>query len=257
MNRILFSAEEVGPGGLVVLGDARARHIRHVLRAKPGDILKTGVINGKVGTSRVERVTEALVHLTAVHEGAAPEPWMDLILAAPRPKVMKRLWAPLASLGVGTIIVLNAFKVERAYFSSHWLEPEHYTPLLIDGLMQAGVSRLPEVHIKPRFKPFLQDDLDAMFPGSARLLAHPGEEASAPMRGRLSGWERPVLAVGPEGGWSGYELQMFAEKNFEPFSLGGRTLCTTTATIALIAALMAQGLFMPLTPHHAGLLPLC
>jgi RsmE family RNA methyltransferase len=238
MNRILFSAEEV-KNGHVELSDHRAAHIRNVLRARKGDTVKSGIINGLIGTSRVEIVTDDLVRLRVTHDEPAPEPWLDLILAAPRPKAMRRLWAPLASLGVGKIIILSAFRVERCYFSSHWLAPEHYTPLLVEGLMQAGVSRLPEVHIKQWFKPFIQDDLDEMFPDSMRLIAHPTEGEHNQMR-KTRDWKRPLLAVGPEGGWSEYERQMFAEKNFEPYSLGGRTLNTTTATIALIAALMAQ-----------------
>ena len=241
MNRILFTAEEVRPDGRVELGDFRAVHIRDVLHAKAGDIIRTGVINGPIGTSVVKRVTEDGVTLSAYHDETAPEPWMDLILAAPRPKVMRRLWAQLTALGVGRIVILSAFRVERYYFSSHWLVPEHYTPLLVKGLMQAGASRLPEVTIKPWFKAFIQDDLDAMFPepGTIRLVAHPGGEERNPARG-LPEWKRPLLAVGPEGGWSDYELQMFADKNFLPYSLGERTLATDTAAIALIAALMAS-----------------
>ena len=234
MNRILFSGEGVPPGAAVMLTDARADHIRNVLHAQAGDTLKTGFINGPVGTSRIERMTADAVWLSPCHEETAPEPWMDLILAAPRPKVLKRLWAQLAALGVGRIVILNAFRVERAYFDTQWVTPEFYTPLLLEGLTQAGTSRLPEVYIRTRFKPFVEDELDAMFPDALRLLAHPGEGRG----GMAHDDRRPVLAVGPEGGWIDYELNMLAGKGFIPFSLGPRTLRTDTAAIALIAALM-------------------
>ena len=237
MNRILFSADEVLADGTVTLADFRAVHIRTVLNANVGDTLRTGIVNGPVGTSRIERMTDDSISLQTSHEEIAPEPWIDLILAAPRPKVLKRLWPQLAALGVGRIIVLNAFRVEKTYFHSQWTTPEYYMPLLFEGLAQAGTSRLPEVHIKTRFKPFVEDELDAMFPGALRLLAHPGEGRGG-IPSEMREGSRPLLAVGPEGGWIDYELNMLAGKGFIPFSLGPRTLRTDTATIGLIAALM-------------------
>ena len=244
MNRILFSAEEVQPDGTVTLSDFRAEHIRNVLRADVGDTVRTGTLNGLIGTSRIERMDADSIRLTTCHAHHAPEPWIDLMLATPRPKVLRRLWPQLTALGVGRIVILNAFKVEKCYFSSQWLDPAFYTPLLIEGLMQAGNTRLPEVHIKPRFKPFVEDELDTMFPTSARLLAHPKVAHGVPAMPCHapvgSNKLRPVLAIGPEGGWTDFEMRLLTEKGFTPFSLGARTLRTDTATIALIAALMLQ-----------------
>jgi RsmE family RNA methyltransferase len=94
---------------------------------------------------------------------------------------------------------------------------------------------LPEVLIKPRFKPFMEDELDLLFPNALRLLAHPGDAAET--QWTLAEGQRPLLAVGPEGGWTDYELDMFLKRGFVPFSLGARPLRTDTATIALIAVL--------------------
>lgn len=238
MNRIILTSDEVRSDGTVTLTDERAEHIRTVLKARVGDDVRTGVLNGLIGTSRVERMDEQAVVLRTQHDGQAPEPWFDLILAAPRPKVLKRLWPQLAALGAGRIVILNAFKVEKCYFSSQWIDPVHYTPLLIEGLMQAGTTRLPEVQIKQRFKPFMEDELDTCFPKALRLLAHPGEPAGHGWT--LSAGQRPLLAVGPEGGWTDYELDMFLNCGFVPFSLGARPLRTDTATIALVAVLQER-----------------
>jgi RsmE family RNA methyltransferase len=236
MNRILFSADEIQADGAVMLSDDRAKHIRTVLRSRVGDIVRTGIVNGLIGLSRITRMTEDSVWLTTCHKEAAPEPWIDLILAIPRPKVMRRLWPQLASLGVGKIVVLSAFRTERNYFATQWLDPVHYTPLLINGLMQAGVSHLPKVHIRKWFKTFAEEALDMMFPDSQRLLAHPSDECNSFPSAKE--WRRPVLAVGPEGGWAEYEIEILLAQGFTPFSLGSRTLRTDTATIALISALM-------------------
>jgi len=218
--------------------DDRAKHIRTVLRARVGDTIRTGIVNGLIGTSRITRMTEDSVILSPSHTESAPEPWIDLILAIPRPKVMRRLWPQLAALGVGKIVILSAFRTERCYFDTHWLNPVHYTPLLVNGLMQAGVSRLPEVHLRKWFKTFVENELDTMFPDALKLLAHPSEECSSLPAAQE--WRRPVLAVGPEGGWAEYEIEILMAQEFTPFSLGERTLRTDTATIALISALMMR-----------------
>jgi RsmE family RNA methyltransferase len=235
MNRILFEASEVQSDGTVVLADARAEHIVSVLHAAPGQVLKTGTVNGLSGVSRVVSVEGRTVRLQSEHTLQAPEPWIDLILAAPRPKVLKRLWPQLAALGVGRIVVLNAYRVEKCYFSSQWLDDAFVRPLLVEGLTQAGLTRLPEVLIRPRFKPFVEDELSRLFPSSLRLLAHPG--ARTPIEGDLSPSVRPLVAVGPEGGWTDYEVRLLAERGFRMFSLGPRILRTDTACVALISVL--------------------
>ena len=235
MNRILFEPEEIRPDGTVTLSDGRATHLRQVLGVAPGQSIRTGTVNGLAGTSCVLDVADSAVLLSTDHRQKLPEPWLDLLLAAPRPKVLKRLWPQLAALGVGRIVVLNAFKVEKCYFSSQWLDPLHYRPLLIEGLMQAGLTRLPDVCVRPRFKPFVEDELDALFPGTLRLLAHPGPRSGDPLSG-VRGL-RPVLAVGPEGGWTDYELRLLQARGFTPFSLGERTLRTDTACVALVAVI--------------------
>ncbi|MEI6647186.1 MAG: RsmE family RNA methyltransferase [bacterium] len=238
MNRIILTSDECGLDGTVTLTDERAEHIRTVLKARVGDEVRTGVLNGLIGISRVERMDEQAVVLRTQHDEQAPEPWFDLILAAPRPKVLKRLWPQLAALGTGRIVILNASKVEKCYFSSQWIDPAYYTPLLVEGLMQAGTTSLPDVQIKQRFKPFMEDELEACFPNALRLLAHPGEASGHGWK--LEQGQRPLLAIGPEGGWTDYELDMFLKRGFTPFSLGSRPLRTDTATIALVAVLQER-----------------
>lgn len=235
MNRILIEPDELRADGTVKLSGARAAHIREVLGARPGETLRTGTVNGLAGSSAVLEVSETGVTLKPGPAQPAPEPWLDLVLAAPRPKALKRLWPQLAALGVGRIVVVNALKVEKCYFSSQWLEPAHYRPLLLEGLSQAGLTRLPEVLVRTRFKPFVEDELDALFPESLRLLAHPGPRTPLPAAGTAAG--RPCLAVGPEGGWTDYERRMLQARGFVLFSLGSRTLRTDTACVALISVL--------------------
>jgi RsmE family RNA methyltransferase len=235
MNRILIEPAEVQPDGTATLSDRRAAHIREVLRAKPGAALQAGVLDGPIGTATVMELTPDRVRLALRLDAAAPPPWADLVLAVPRPKVLKRLWPQLAALGVGRVVLVNAARVERDYFDTHWVEEPHYRPLLVEGLMQAGTTCVPRVEVRRRLRPFVEDELDALFPSRLRLAAHPGLATPLPPAGETGAL--PLLAVGPEGGWTAFELDLLESRGFARFSLGTRILRSDTACVAALSVL--------------------
>ena len=233
MNRILFEKRELGEDGIVTLDDFRAEHILNVLHSEVGDVLKTGEVDGLIGTSEVVAIDGKRIALRANHTEQALEPWFDLILAPPRPRAMKRLLPQLASLGVGRIVLVGAQKVEKDFWGATLLKEEIYRPLLIDGLMQAGTAALPQILVRRKFRDFMRDEFAALMPSPCRIVAHPYGAAAHPpqLTGRLT------LAVGPEGGWTDREVALFEENGFARYSLGGRILRTDTAIIALVARL--------------------
>ena len=244
MNRILFEPDEIADG-VATFGGERARHVLDVLHGEVGQILKTGVVDGRIGTSEIVEIggtaAEPVLRAKVTHDADALPPWVDLVLAPPRPRVMKRLLPQLAALGVGRIFLVGAKKVEKDFWGATLLKPENYRPLLIDGLMQAGTSALPTLEIRRNFRRFVTDELDALAPAAPRIVAHPyGAEGrpaaagacAADPRGRL------LLAIGPEGGWTDDEVALLEAHGFRRRSLGARILRTDTATVALLAQLM-------------------
>ena len=242
MNRIILEESECEPdGGHVSLNgdDRRTRHIRSVLRARPGDRLRVGRLNGLSGSATILSDDENGVVLDVQLDESAPEPWLDLILAMPRPKVMHRLWADLAAVGFARIFIVNAAKVEKYYFDSHWLDEATWRSLLIEGLEQAGATRLPDVQVRRALRPFVEDEIPALYPNSAKWIAHPRIHDAPPRAAAAQNGGHPVVAVGPEGGWTDFELALFFKAGFQPLSLGDRALRSDTACIALAGALAA------------------
>ena len=252
MNRILFEPGEIRDGR-TTFSDVRAEHVLNVLHGEVGKTLKTGVVDGLIGTSVIERIEGGAVTVRCIHEAPALAPWIDLVLAPPRPRVMKRLLPQLASLGVRRIVLVGAEKVEKAFWGAQLLKEEIYRPLLIDGLQQAGTTAVPTIETFKSFKHFVERKLDAHFEGQpTRIVAHPektplGEATllSLPERARdrqkrqeCCFPEAPVLAVGPEGGWTDEEVERLEAKGFARMSLGPRILRTDTALIALLSRLM-------------------
>jgi RsmE family RNA methyltransferase len=251
MNLILFEQEEVAPDGTVVLMGPRADHLLNVLKVAPGHVVRVGVIDGGSGSATVTAIADRTVGLRCrIDTPTPPRSPVDLLLALPRPKVMRRLWAQLAALGVGQIILTNAGRVERPYFDTHVLTPECYRPLLIEGLQQARDTRLPQVSIHKQFKVLVEDHLDTLFPTGVRFVADPRCETRL---GEVVGQhpdERVLLAVGPEGGWNDFELKLLTAHRFHAGGIGPRTLRSDTACIALLT-LVHDALPRVYNPPHA------
>jgi RsmE family RNA methyltransferase len=236
VNLILLDEHDPIDASCVTLSDVRAAHLLNVLRVTPGQAVRVGLLDGPLGVGTVEAVNDGRVTLRCTFETSAPpRPCIDILLALPRPKVMRRLWAQLAALGVGQIILTNAERVERHYFDTHLITEATYRPLLIEGLQQARDTRLPEVSIHRQFRILVEDHLDRLFGTGVRLVADPSGTASigSVLTGRRG--ERVMLAIGPEGGWNSFELSLLAAHGFTPVGLGPRTLRVDTACTALLA----------------------
>ena len=233
---MLVDSSEVGSAGEVVVTGTRADHLQHVLTVAPGAIVRVGIVDGPRGTGRVVSSATGAVTLHCAFEAAAPErPPIDLLLALPRPKVLRRLWAQLAALGVGRIILTNAARVERNYFDTHVVTPACFRPLLLEGLQQVRDTRLPVVTVHRRLKVLLEDELGALAGDAVRLVADPDDRVSMTKVVEAHGGERLLIAVGPEGGWTDFERQLFERLGFRRVGLGPRALRSDTACVALLA----------------------
>lgn len=175
-------------------------------------------------------------------------PRVDLLLAAPRPLQLERMLPMICQLGVERLIIINAAKVPKEYFGSHLLRMPHIMRAkLMEGLTQSGITQLPRTSIVRRLKPFLEDEMDALFPRATcvRVMAHPPREGQpvplslgdVPVPTGVDAKKvRVVLAVGPEGGWDEpYELDLLKEHGFIQISLGNRVLRSDVAVNALLA----------------------
>jgi RsmE family RNA methyltransferase len=231
VNLILLFPDDFAPDGTVRLAGRRARHVHEVHRARVGDQLGVGRVNGQVGTGTVLLVERDEVRLSVrLSEDPPPPSGIDLMLAMPRPKVLRRVLQSAATLGARRIVLVNAQRVEKSYFDSPFLEPGEIERNLVLGLEQARDTVLPEVVVRKLFRPFVEDELEAFWPRAkcARLLAHP--TAAHGLEDADVGKAFPaVLAVGPEGGWVPFELDLLGAHGFHPFGLGPRILRVETA----------------------------
>jgi 16S rRNA (uracil1498-N3)-methyltransferase len=226
MNLLLLEPEELRQDGTARLGGRRARHVREVLGAAVGSRIRAGLVGGRLGEAEVLAIGEDELVLSPHLDQEPPPPVrIQLLVALPRPKVLRRMLQAIASMGVKRLVLCGSYRVERSYFSSPLLAPEALRAELLLGLEQGRDTILPRVEVRRLFKPLVEDELGALLPAPIRLLADPGAAAALP---EPTGGGA-ALAIGPEGGFTSYEAGMLQAHGFVPFSLGPRVLRVDTA----------------------------
>ncbi|PZP23247.1 16S rRNA (uracil(1498)-N(3))-methyltransferase [Pseudomonas kuykendallii] len=234
MNLLLLEDADFVAADRAILRDRRLVHLHEVHRAEAGDSLRVGRVGGLMGTARLLRLQadEAELQVSLDQPPPAKLP-LTLLLALPRPKMLRRVLQTVAAMGVPRLVLLNSYRVEKSFWQTPFLEPEAIREQLILGLEQARDTVLPEVSIEKRFKPFVEDRLAQLAASSLGLVAHPGDYPACPRA-----IEQPVtLAIGPEGGWIPYEVDKLVEAGLAPVQLGERILRVETAVTALLARL--------------------
>jgi RsmE family RNA methyltransferase len=234
VNLLLLEEADFIAADRVVLRDRRLKHMQEVHRSEVGDSLRVGRVDGLLGSAQVLRLEAREAELSVSFEHAAPDKLpLTLILALPRPKMLRRVFQTVATMGVPKVILINSYRVEKSFWQTPFLEPPAIREQLILGLEQARDSVLPEIVIEKRFKPFVEDRLPAVANGTLGLVGHPGDFPACPRA-----VEQPVtLAIGPEGGWIPYEVDLLRASGLNPVQLGTRILRVETAVTALLARL--------------------
>lgn len=234
MNLILLFPEDFVDRERVSVTGRRAEHAAAVHRAAPGRELVVGLADGAIGKGEVVSLEAGRLEMRVTLNTPPPPPMpLTLILAVPRPKVLNRVIAGAASLGIKRIFLINAWRVEKSYWSSPRMSAENLRQQSILGLEQARDTILPQMEVRRFFRRFVEDELPALAHDTLALVAHPGASAPCP---RHAG-RAVTLAVGPEGGFIDAEIASLERAGFTPVALGPRILRVETAVAALASRL--------------------
>ncbi|GGL98002.1 16S rRNA (uracil(1498)-N(3))-methyltransferase [Pseudomonas asuensis] len=234
MNLLLLEQEDFVEENEVLLKDRRFVHLKDIHQAESGDALRVGMLNGLMGEGEILDFTSNSARIRVRLDQPAPcKLPITLVLALPRPKMLRRILQGISCMGVPRLILINSYRVEKSFWQTPFLESSAIREQLILGLEQARDTVLPEIIIEKRFKPFAEDRLPSIAKGTLGLTGHPGHYPPCPRQ-----VDGPVtLAIGPEGGWIPYEVDKLHEAGLEPVQLGERILRVETAVTALLARL--------------------
>jgi RsmE family RNA methyltransferase len=232
VNLLLFTALDRIDDNSIRLTDRRLQHLLTVHKAKVGDAVKVGELDGKMGTGTILEINSDQATLSVTTATAPPEKLpVDLVMALPRPKMLRRILRSVAEFGAPTLHLINSYRVEKSYWQTPVLNPDTIRHYLIEGLEQARDTALPTVHCHQRFKPFVEDIFPSIAEGRDAILAHPGEHPPmTPGAGHDT-----VLVIGPEGGFIPYEVEKLQAAGCRTVSLGPRILRVENAVSKLLS----------------------
>lgn len=234
MNLLLLTPQDCPQPNIAHLTGRRLHHVLAVHQAQVGQKLRVGMINGLMGEAEIIHLDKQSLQLQFQLTQAPPVKLpLTLVLALPRPKMLKRILQTVATMGVERLVLMNSYRVEKSFWDSPFLQPQAIEDELILGLEQGKDTVLPQVMLEKRFKPFVEDRLPELSANSLRLVAHPIAEQHCPRDVQ----QAVTLAIGCEGGFIPYEVDLLAQQGFVPVELGERILRVETAVTALIARL--------------------
>ena len=193
MNLLLLNSDDFIAENRVRITDRRLQHLNTVNKASAGQTLRAGLLGGLQGNALVLSINEDAAELQVDFHSPPPAKLpITLLLALPRPKMLRRTLQTIASMGVAKLVLINSYRVEKSFWQTPFLQPEALHEQLILGLEQARDTVLPEIILAKRFKPFVEDELPAMAANTRGLIAHPGDYPECPRA--LS--ESVTLAIG-------------------------------------------------------------
>ena len=239
MNMILLREEDFrfGSSRFEIRG-RRFEHWRKVLRGR--ESARFGVLNGMIGTGALVKsdAESAEFEFQALRPPPPPFP-VTVVMALPRPQTLKKSILSAVGFGVKRLIYIGTRKVEKSYWDSPLLERPRLDMEITLALEQAVDTLWPEVEFAPDLRRFMAEEFPALAAGRMCLIAHPGGEDAAVFP--LPAEEGTVVILGPEGGFTPGEVELFEARGARQVNLGPRILRTEIALSALLGLLTVRG----------------
>lgn len=234
MNLVLLKEKDFIDKNCVRIEKRRFKHLILINKVKKNDKLICGILNGKLGIGRVKKISDSFIDMDIVLDIDPPKPLdLILVLALPRPKMLKRIIENTTSLGVKKIYLINSWRVEKSFWQSSLLENDNLYKYMEAGLELSKDTIMPKIYKKRFFTKFVNEELYDISKNTLRLTADPKAYKRCPLN-----INKPVtLIVGPEGGFISIEIQTLEKQGFNTYNLGSRILKVETAVTYLISRL--------------------
>lgn len=245
MNVVLFSEFDIVPHGkneyVFYKNDERYLHLKKILKLKTGDNFKAGLINQKMGIAKIiEFSDEKLIFYFTANIAPVPLPPITLILGFPRPIQLRRILRDCGSLGIAELYLTGTELGEKSYLKSTLSEKTEIEKYLIDGIAQAGQNLLPCFSFCNSVKHCLTVIDNFHYEKVKKIVLDIDEKAAALNFFTMNSDERVIVAIGSERGWTDNERLLFADKGFQPYSMGKRILRTETAVCSALSVISAN-----------------
>jgi 16S rRNA (uracil1498-N3)-methyltransferase len=226
-----FFVEQFENRQAIMEGEA-AHHLGRVLRAQIGQQYELS--DGReVWLGEIENVGRDRVQFRLIEALPAHTPSLQTVLLLAVVKFDSFEWAlqKATELGVAEIVPLAAERSEKGLLTAAFKRAERWQKILLEASQQSRRVQLPRLHALSETNPAFQ-----LFEGGVRVMLSESAEA-LPFKRVLGdkAADRAVLAIGPEGGWTGSEFDAAQNCGFQEASLGKLILRTETAVVVALA----------------------
>jgi 16S rRNA (uracil1498-N3)-methyltransferase len=233
MTRRRWIADEVS-GNRAALTGSHAQHLSRVLRVcvgqtfdiATGESVRSGIVTA-VLDSRVEfELGEAVIE--------HPVPTIGLALAIFKFDRMEWAIEKCTELGVARIIPVIAQRSELHLATAATKRVERWKRIARQTSEQSRRANPPEIHEPAKLKELIE------FPAANRVVLSESEDEIMLRDALLEHTDDILLAVGPEGGWTAAETELFRAAVWTSASLGSTILRAETAAIAAVAVVLSE-----------------
>ena len=215
---------------------AHAEHLSRVLRARVGQEFDITTGNG-VRRGRITSIAQDRVEFELGDEIPAPVAG-QVTVALSIFKFDRMEWAieKCTELGAKRIVPLIARRTEAHLAAAAAKRVERWRRIALQAAEQSRRISPPEISEPLKLKEALA------LSGTTRIVLSEAE-TEAMLKDILQSHpndDEVVLALGPEGGWTDDELELFQEAGWISASLGNTILRAETAAVASLAVVLAE-----------------
>lgn len=232
--------------GTCILEEEEGRHCMKVLRHTPGDSIR--VIDGKgnlYACKIKEAKKEVICEVTGVKENFGVHPYRLTLAVAPTKNIDRYEWflEKATEIGIDRIVPFIGEHSERKV-----IKPERLEKILVSAAKQSLKGTVPELCPPVGLGEFIKG-LGEAPDNELRLIAYCGEAEKHSLpdmvrqyikhmqqeyRGRMP---EITILIGPEGDFSGEEMELAAWYGFRAVHLGESRLRTETAAVAAVSCI--------------------
>jgi len=233
LTRRRWIADEVSVNHAALTG-IHAGHLVRVLRARVGQEFDI-IADGTVRRGRIVKITDARVDFELGEEIKTDASGkVTLLLAIIKFDRMEWAIEKCIELGVARIVPIISRRTDSHLTSAASKRVERWRRIAVQASEQSRRSEAAEIAEPMKLNDALK------LPGDSRIvLAETEEQGVLPDTVATPDADSNVLlAIGPEGGWTEDELQMFKENGWKAATLGPTILRAETAAIAAVAVTM-------------------
>ena len=235
MTRRRWIADEVS-GNRAALTADHANHLVRVLRARVGQEFDI-VANGVVRRGAIASINDGRIEFDLGEELPVDSTAVRLVVVIAIFKFDRLEWAieKCTELGAARIIPLIARRTDAHLASASTKRVERWRRVALQAAEQSRRVTPPEISDPMKLPETLT------IPGQLKIVLSEVEEQKHLREFRLPvGAQEVHLAIGPEGGWSQDELDLFRKEGWLSASLGPTILRAETAAIAATAIALSS-----------------